>query len=610
LRGARILVSIQPVMTAAAEVTNISCYLFAPLADLKSLRPRLLELCRAQGLKGTILLSTEGINIFVAGDARGIETLLDFLRAMPGLARLAPKHSLSARQPFRRMLVRIKKEIIAFGVEGIDPARHTSPRVSARELKQWLDEGRPVTLLDTRNDYEVRLGTFKGALPAGIDHFRHFPDAVRRLPAGLKKQPVVTFCTGGIRCEKAAPFLEREGFEQVWQLDGGILKYFEEVGGAHYEGECFVFDQRTGLDPALSETGSAQCHACMAPLTARDQDDPRFTEGVSCPYCFKTDDERRRASLAARQEALRRAAHPLPGSTPQDNHRPISIPARCHGMSLLDALCLLLPGVSRPEWLMLFENQRMLAQDRQPASPERVVQGGERYLRLQPADVEPAVSADIRILFEDEAVIVLRKPAPLPMHPGGRYHRNTLQHFLQTAWHPQKPRPAHRLDANTTGLVIAARTRHFAGLLQTQFARGEVEKEYLARVTGHPAWEERLCDLPISGAPGELGSRDVDETAGLPARTAFRLLRRDEDGTSLVEARPLTGRTNQIRVHLWRLGHPVCGDPVYLPGGALGVTQTLGVEAPPMCLHAWRITFTHPLSGERLGFEDDPPSWH
>lgn len=596
-------------MTETATVTNISCYLFAPLSDLKTLREQTLTLCRAEGLKGTILLSTEGINMFVAGAAEKIEKLLIFLRAVPGLERLTPKYSLSSEQPFRRMLVRIKKEIIAFGVDGIDPARHTSPRLTAKELKQWLDEGRPVTLLDTRNDYEVKLGTFKGALPAGIGHFRHFPEAVRQLPEELKKQPIVTFCTGGIRCEKAAPFMESQGFEQVWQLEGGILKYFEEVGGAHYDGECFVFDQRVGVDPALRETDSTQCFHCQAPLTPEDQEDPRYVEGVSCPYCHKTDEQKRVEEIAKKQEAIRRVTTPLPGCTPQDNHRPISIAARCHGLQLLEALCVLMPGVRREEWQQIFAAGRLLTLTRQPALPEQIVQAGERYLRLLPADVEPEVNADIVLLHQDEAVLVLHKPAPLPMHPGGRYLRNTLQHFLLSAWHPEKPRPAHRLDANTSGLVVAARTHHYAGILQPQFARGEVEKVYLARIHGSPEWENHTCEASISEEPGELGSRTTCTEGGLPARTEFRVMRRLGDGTTLLEARPLTGRTNQIRIHLWQLGHSICGDPAYLPGRELGGIQTLPVGAPPMCLHAWKLSFTHPQTRQRVHFEAPPPAW-
>lgn len=270
-----------------SAVLNLSAYKFTPFdaEELVPTRDRLRALTRDLGLRGTILLSTEGINLFVAGPRAATDALLAHLRALPGLADLTPKESESTEQPFNRMLVKIKKEIIAFGLEGIDPARAPAPRLEASALKAWLDEGRPVTLLDTRNDYEVRLGTFKNAWVPGIAHFRDFPEAVRRLPAELKKQPVVTFCTGGIRCEKAAPLLVREGFEQVYQLDGGILKYFETCGGAHYEGDCFVFDRRVGVDAQLRETDAVLCFACQMPLTAAEQQDARYVPDVSCPHC-------------------------------------------------------------------------------------------------------------------------------------------------------------------------------------------------------------------------------------------------------------------------------------------------------------------------------------
>jgi UPF0176 protein len=264
---------------------NLSAYKFTPLAELPALRQRLIDLAQARKLKGTILLSSEGINVFVAGQREDVDVLVAALRSVPGLADLAPKESASAEQPFNRMLVKIKKEIIAFGVDGIDPARHPAAKLAPRTLKQWLDEGRAVTLLDVRNDYEIRLGTFRGAKPAQIENFRDFPDAVRRLPPELKSQPVVMFCTGGIRCEKAGPFMQREGFD-VFQLEGGILNYFEECGGAHYEGECFVFDRRVGLDPQLKETDAVLCFACQMPLTVQDQRDPRYVADVSCPHCF------------------------------------------------------------------------------------------------------------------------------------------------------------------------------------------------------------------------------------------------------------------------------------------------------------------------------------
>ena len=269
-----------------APFLHLSAYKFTPLSGLPELKVRLLDLCRSQDLCGTILLSEEGINFFVAGIPVSAEALLATLHTIPGLEDIVPKCSESMERPYNRMLVKIKKEIIAFGIEGIVPARRTTSKLSARELKRWLDEGRDVTLLDTRNDYEVHMGTFKGAVPAGIDHFRDFPEAVRKLPEAWKTRPVVMFCTGGIRCEKAGPFMEREGFQNVFQLDGGILKYFEECGGAHYEGECFVFDRRVGLDPALKETHSIMCFRCQMPLTPADQAHPHFVEGKSCPHCF------------------------------------------------------------------------------------------------------------------------------------------------------------------------------------------------------------------------------------------------------------------------------------------------------------------------------------
>jgi len=195
------------------------------------------------------------------------------------------------------------------------------------------------------------------------------------------------------------------------------------------------------------------------------------------------------------------------------------------------------------------------------------------------------------------------------MHAGGRFYRNTLQHILNTAYHPQKPHPAHRLDANTTGIVLVTRTRHFAGKLQPQFARAEVEKLYLVRVQGQPLEDEFSCDAPISEESGELGSRIVDMESRLDARTVFRVLKRNPDGTALLEARPLTGRTNQIRVHLWHLGFPVCGDLVYLPDKKIGDTQTLAVGDSPLCLHAWQIKFVHPLSKLPMTFTAPPPDW-
>jgi len=590
-------------------ILNIAAYRFLPLTDLRLLRTRLQGQCKEWELKGTILLSPEGINLFVAGTADSIEQLLAELRSWPGLETLEPKVSTTSHQPFRRMLVRIKREIIAFGVEGIDPARRTSPKLAPRELKRWLDEGRAVTLLDTRNDYEVKLGTFRNALPIGIDHFREFPQAVGRLAPELKEQPIVMFCTGGIRCEKAGPFMEREGFKNVFQLEGGILKYFEECGGDHYDGECFVFDGRVGLDASLQETDARQCFNCQSPLTHEDQQHAHYVAGESCPYCFKTEAEHRLALIARRHEQIRQLANSLPGRQPQDQFKPVNVPAQSDGQTLLDALCRVAPQVPTNVWQQRCDEGRVLDEAGEPARASQTVRAGERFRHKVASVIEPDVNMHVELLHEDEALIVLNKPAPLPMHAGGRFYLNTLQHVLNTVYAPQKPRPSHRLDANTTGVLVVARTKHFAGQIQPQFASGEVEKIYLARVQGLPALDEFSCDAPISDTPGGLGSRSVDETSGLEARTEFRVLERFADGTALLEARPLTGRTNQIRVHLWHVGFPVCGDPAYRPGGVLGDSQTLTVDAPPLCLHALRITITHPLSRERMQFTAPMPAW-
>jgi RluA family pseudouridine synthase len=591
------------------KISNIAAYKFAALPDIRALRMRLLAQCVAWELKGTILLSTEGINLFVAGGHDEINLLLAELRAIPGLEDLQPKFSETDHQPFTRMLVRIKKEIIAFGVEGIDPAKRTSPKLSAKELKQWLDEGRPVTLLDTRNDYEVKLGTFKNALTVGIDHFREFPAAVAKLPAAMKEQPIVMFCTGGIRCEKAGPFMEREGFQKIFQLDGGILKYFEECGGAHYDGECFVFDQRVGLDPSLRETEATQCFRCQTPLSADGQRDPRYVPGQSCPFCFQTPAEQMAANIAQRHAAIARVITPLPGSVPRTNHKPVNVPPDCDGKTLLATLCRIVSHLPADFWASECARGLLVNEQHEVVAAEKIVRTGERYLHLFPNITEPDVDGRLEILHEDEALIVLHKPAPLPMHAGGRFYRNTLQHILNEVYYPQKPHPAHRLDANTTGVVLVTRTRHFAGQLQPQFARGEVKKVYLVRVQSQPREEVFSCAAPIADEAGKLGTRTVDLENGLESRTEFRVLKMNADGTALLEARPLTGRTNQIRIHCAHLGFPVCGDTAYLADGKVGDTQTLEVSAAPLCLHAWKVSFTHPLTKQLAEFSAPLPAW-
>src|SRR3569833_849465 len=304
-----------------------------------------------------------------------------------------------------------------------------------------------------------------------------------------------------------------------------------------------------------------------------------------------------------------RLASTLPGCEPYDHHKPVNVPAVFDGRTLLETLCGIFPHICTETWLDRFSAGSMLNADGQAVGASQVVRAGERYLLRVPAVIEPPVNMHVEVLFDDEAIVVLNMPAPLPMHPGGRFYRNTLQYVLDTVYCPQKPRPAHRLAANSTGVVIVARTRHFAGLIQPQFADGDVEKVYLVRVTGHPAWDEITCAAPISSAAGKLGSRTIDEESGLPARTAFRVRGRLSDGSALLEARPLTGRTNQIRIHLAHLGYPVCGDPAYKAGNTLGDSQTLAVGDPPHCLHAWRINFRHPLIKQTVTITAPPPGW-
>ena len=588
-------------------VVNIAAYKFVALDDLDARRASLRERCGELSLKGTILLSAEGINLFLAGERDAIDAFLGDLRGQVEFADLQVKESFSDRQPFNRMLVRLKKETLAFGVDEIEPRRHTSRRLSAKELKSWLDEGRPVTLLDTRNDYEFEIGTFENAVPIGLDEFRRFPEAVERLPGEMKNRPVVTFCTGGIRCEKAGPFLEKAGFADVYQLDGGILKYFEECGGEHYRGDCFVFDQRVALDPELRETETVQCYVCQNTLTREDSASAKYVPGRSCPHCFESEADAMARVIAKRHAAIHTLANPLPGSQPYENRRPIKVTAKFHGHRLIDFLEGLKTICDREEWLKICAADRVLFNDR-PLRSEDELNAGQVLMLINPMKVEPEVNAAIRILHEDDAIVAVNKPAPLPMHPSGRFNRNTLQHFLDEVYRPLRVRPAHRLDANTSGIVVCAKTRAVARGLQPQFESGEAKKGYLARILGEPESDAFDCDAAISREPGEVGARVVDGN-GFPARTEFEVRERLDDGTTLLNVNPLTGRTNQIRVHLWHLGMPVCGDPLYLPGGQLGGRQTLQTDDPPLCLHAATLEIRHPTTGEETRFEAPAPAW-
>lgn len=242
------------------QILNISCYKFVALPDAQDLRLPCLDNALARQLKGTILIAKEGINFFLAGSAADVRGFVDWLRSDPRFADLAPKESWSDTQPFRKMLVKVKNEIIRMNHPSIRPAEGRAPAVTPETAKRWLDqghddEGRPVVTLDTRNQFEVDAGTFKNTINWSITKFTEFPDAVQTHLDELQDKTVISFCTGGIRCEKAAIYMRNAGLPHVYQLEGGILKYFEEVGNDHYDGGCFVFDERRAVGADLSATG-------------------------------------------------------------------------------------------------------------------------------------------------------------------------------------------------------------------------------------------------------------------------------------------------------------------------------------------------------------------
>ena len=268
-------------MMSELSIVNIAGYKFVSLSEaaLPELRNALKEKTTSLNLKGTILLSVEGINSFLAGTRAEIDAFVAYLKAIPEFSDIHYKESFTHYQPFNRMLVRLKREIIPMNQETVVPEKKTAPYISPTELKKWYQEKRDMIILDTRNDYEVALGTFENATDLHIAHFREFSDAVDMMPTELKEKPVVTFCTGGIRCEKAAELMSQKGFKNVYQLDGGILNYFEKCGGDFYHGECFVFDQRVAVDSQLRETETKQCFDCRSPLRSAEVQDGK------CPHC-------------------------------------------------------------------------------------------------------------------------------------------------------------------------------------------------------------------------------------------------------------------------------------------------------------------------------------
>jgi UPF0176 protein len=291
-------------------ITVAAFYLFVPLSDLEERREILRKRCEENGVKGTILLAKEGINSTIAGPTEGMENFLSFLTSDPLLTDLVIKRSYNDQSPFYRLKVRIKNEIVNLRVPGIDPNRMTGEYVQPDEWNDLISRD-DVRVIDTRNEFEFDIGTFKGAEDPHTKSFHDFPEYVEKELDPEKDESVAMFCTGGIRCEKATAFLLEKGFKNVFQLDGGILRYLEEVPEEKslWAGECFVFDQRVTVDHQLNPGRYDLCHGCWQPINEEDRQTDQYISGVACPRCFDTmtPEKRRNAEERVKQIHLARA---------------------------------------------------------------------------------------------------------------------------------------------------------------------------------------------------------------------------------------------------------------------------------------------------------------
>lgn len=291
------------------EIVVAALYRFVTLDDYRSLREPLLDFCIAQQVKGTLLLAGEGINGTIAGTREGIDAVLAYLREDPRLAELEHKESFDQSMPFYRMKVKLKREIVTMGVEGVDPNLVVGTYVKPGDWNELLSDPE-VLLIDTRNDYECSIGSFEGAVDPHTTSFRDFPAYVREhLDPGRQKK-IAMFCTGGIRCEKASAYMLQEGFEEVYHLQGGILKYLEEVPEAEsvWRGECFVFDNRVSVNHQLEKGQYDQCYGCRMPITEADKQAATYLKGVSCPHCYDKLSPEQVERFSERQKQIELAA--------------------------------------------------------------------------------------------------------------------------------------------------------------------------------------------------------------------------------------------------------------------------------------------------------------
>lgn len=270
------------------EILNVAGYKFEPLKDLDSLIPQFQNKCDELELKGSVYLSPNGINFSIAGTKENVNTYIKFMEQNAKFKDIPLKKTFSATQPFRRMKVRLKKEIISLGRDDINPKEITGEYISPRELFEIYENKEDVIVLDTRNEYETRVGAFENSIDLQLDTFRDFPSAVQTLPDEYKDKQIVMYCTGGIRCEKASAVMMKAGFSDVRQLEGGVLDYFKETGGAYWNGDCFVFDERVALDKELNETEYVYCYICREPLSAEETASKDFKINEYCPYCINS----------------------------------------------------------------------------------------------------------------------------------------------------------------------------------------------------------------------------------------------------------------------------------------------------------------------------------
>ncbi len=291
-----------------SSIVICALYKFATLDDYKALREPLFKVMQENEIKGSLLLAQEGINGTVAGKKEGINALLLWLKSKPELVDLVHKESFDDKMPFLRAKVKLKKEIVTMGVEGIDPTKVAGTYVKPKDWNALIADP-DVVLVDTRNDYECEIGTFKNAINPNITTFREFPDYAQEHLAASRETKIAMFCTGGIRCEKSTAFLKEKGFKNVFHLEGGILKYLEEIPQKEslWEGECFVFDNRVAVNHSLERGSYDQCFACRYPITQEDKESDKFIQGVSCPRCYDGYTEEQRERFRTREKQVRLA---------------------------------------------------------------------------------------------------------------------------------------------------------------------------------------------------------------------------------------------------------------------------------------------------------------